>query len=438
MFQKLSLLITLSLLLLSCAPKEIIELPITEHNGTGPFHIGLGGISPDPVNDNGNWKNCRLQIKGIPETWTDARKGSIQTNIYQMVYQNYIAGNITPDFYQHLQDSWNWDPDTLNLSKTPLKCQIAFATGKDSTGETMIIVDANNNLDFSDDMAFRPTRLDPQIRTIEDSLIMKQVVMVSFEQLQNNKIVTSKAPLSVVDFQNMNMLMSCFPLYATAQFQDKEIAVSTENLNDPSFKESVMVLLDDSLKAGKKADFDKLVYQNEYVNINDKIYEFHGIDRNRNVLKLKKIATPPDELYSTQIGFNAFPFRGRNLLSKDSLSLESLKGKYVYLDFWSVYCGPCIRDLPHLKALHDSIDTNKIEYVGIVCSSPEDDIMKVREKYHINWPLIISHPENNIEKLYGISGYPSTFLIDPEGKIIARDLRSQQLKDKVKQLSLHL
>ena len=82
--------------------------------------------------------------------------GDIETNTYQTEYQNYLVGNISRKRYESLQKILNWIPDTLNLSKEHLKCKIAFAYGKDASGKTKMVVDANNNLDLSDDVIFTP------------------------------------------------------------------------------------------------------------------------------------------------------------------------------------------------------------------------------------------------------------------------------------------
>ena len=137
-------------ILISCSSekKTTIELPLTPQNGYGYFDSRLGGISPYAEGENNPWEKTYLTVTGVPENWTEVKFGDIETNIYQTVYQNYLTGNITKEWYENLQKSWGWVPDTLMLSKEPLKTKIAFAFGKDSAGVTNMIVDANNNLDF--------------------------------------------------------------------------------------------------------------------------------------------------------------------------------------------------------------------------------------------------------------------------------------------------
>src|SRR5690606_33943708 len=110
------------------------------------------------------------------------------------------------------------------------------------------------------------------------------------------------------------------------------------------------------------------------------------------------------------------------------------KGKYVLLDFWGTWCGPCIQEIPNLKTLYDNIDKSNFEIISIVVDSPKKDLEQLMSKYGITWPQIISDDSNTIKEKYGIMKYPSTFLLSPEGVIIAKDLRGKELKTKIESL----
>ncbi|MBN1820940.1 MAG: TlpA family protein disulfide reductase, partial [Prolixibacteraceae bacterium] len=103
-------------------------------------------------------------------------------------------------------------------------------------------------------------------------------------------------------------------------------------------------------------------------------------------------------------------------------------------DFWAVWCGPCIGELPQLKTMYDSLDKSKIEFLGVVGESPSDDLNNLIDNYSITWPQILSDDKNDIIKKYGIQGYPTSLLINPEGIIIAKNLRGKQLENKIKEL----
>ena len=175
--------------LLSCSEEKTIELPLTQMNGYGPFQSALGGLSPYSVDEKNIWKKTYLKVSGVPESWNDIKFGDIKTNMYQSVYQNHFLGNITKEKYEELQKTWDWIPDTARLSKEPLKCKIAFVFGKDSTGVVKMIVDANNNLDLSDDKIFIPVNISQNENINKDSLAQVNSINVSFESFIDNKKV---------------------------------------------------------------------------------------------------------------------------------------------------------------------------------------------------------------------------------------------------------
>jgi peroxiredoxin len=434
--KKICLQICVCLSVWGCTQKNTVELPITMKDGYGPFRSALGGLSPDSEDENNPWKKTCLSVTGIPEDWTEVKKGDIETNIYQTVYQNYLLGNITRERYEELQKSWNWTPDTLSLSKQFINCKIAFAFGRDTAGETKMVVDANNNLDFSDDMIFTPLEINLNDNVSDkDSLTMQHAVTVTYERLSGNKIIREKSPLFIVYAQPYNLWMCNFPKYATAMLGDTEIAVCSNDFTNLSYSKSSIVLLNDSLKNGAKAESENLISTDEYLIVKDKIYKYKGVNLNKNILILEKTNKDKDQLYSTQTGFKILPFKGENFITKDSVSLESYKGKYLFIDFWAVWCGPCIQELPALKTLYDNLDKTKIEIVSIAGDSPADGLTKMIEKYDITWTQILSDETNKITQTYGIHGYPTTFLVDPQGIIVAKNLRGKELENKIKELT---
>jgi thiol-disulfide isomerase/thioredoxin len=423
-----------SLGILSCTQKNTVEIPFSVQNGYGPFKSGLGGISPDSENENNPWRKTYLQVSGIPDEWTDTKKGDIDRNIYQTVYQNYLQGNITQEWYDELQKSWNWTPDTLNLSKKPLKSKVAFAFGKDATGKTQMVVDANNNLDFSDDPIFIPLEVDltDDFFNIIDSLVQYHSIMAAYERLSDNQIIQEKVPLFIVHVQSYNLWMCNFAQHAIATFNGMQFAINSDNFTNLSYGRTNIVLMDDSLKNGKKVERENTISENEYLSLSGKIYKYKGVNTNKNVIIFEKTNLPKDRLYSTQIGFKAIPFEGRNFKTKENITLDTYKGKYLLIDFWAVWCGPCIQEFPNLKTLYDNADKSKFEILGIVGESPSEALDKLMEQFAITWPQILS---DSIKEKYGISSFPTTLLINPEGIIIAKDLKGKELESKINELN---
>jgi thiol-disulfide isomerase/thioredoxin len=420
--------------LLSCTNEKIIKLPLLEIKGYGPFQSAMGGVSPYPEDENNPWRVTQLKVSGIPNTWMDAKVGDIDTDIYQTVYQNYFLGNISEERFIELQNAWNWKPDSINLSQKPLKSKIAFAFGKDSIGMLKMIVDANNNLDLSDDEVFTPIEVDPNNNLPNDSLALSNTIEVAFERFLNNKITKVKAPLLITHMSQFNMFMSNFAQYATAKLNGEEIAIRSDNFTNLSYKNPSIVNIDNSLKEKDKIGNENVVEINEYIEIKDNIYKNLGVNKNENVLVLERVELPKQQLFSTQVGFNAYDFFGDDFKTGAPISLDDLKGKYVFLDFWATWCGPCIQEIPNLNGLYEKMDSSKFEIISIVGDSTSESLDKMIEKHSILWPQVLSNDINRIKEEYGIKGYPTTFLLNPDGVIIAKNLRGKELENKVTNL----
>ncbi len=433
-FRTLTLTVFCIAMLFSFSIPKIIELPLNYQNGFGYFKSSISGISTYSKDENNPWKKTRLLVKGAPKNWTEIKFGDIETNLYQSAYQNYLLGNISKDKYEELQKLMDWKPDTLELSKEPLKTKIAFAIGKDSAGIINMIVDANNNLDFSDDKSFIPYNYINDEKINKDSVAMSNAINVSFERLVNNKIQLFNTPLFITYVSQYKMFMCSFPQYLVAELNGEKIAVCSTGFGDLSYENFTLVLINDSLKVGDKISRENLIYKNEYIEIKGEIYKNIGVNTNKNTLILEKMSLPKSELLSTQIGFKSFPFEGKNFMTESQISSKDLKGKYIFLDFWAVWCFPCRQEIPNLKELYEKADKEKFEIIGIVGDSSSDELKKIIEKDSISWTQILSTDINKIKETYGVKGYPTTFLLNPEGIIVAKDLRGKKLEEKVLEL----
>jgi peroxiredoxin len=415
-------------LVTACKNDKILKLPITYHKGYGPFESSGGNSIPLYIDVGDNpWKKTFLKVSGVPQHWTNVKIGDINSNRFQYVYQNYHSGHISKEWYEKLKSMWNWEPDTLNLSKEPLKCRAAFAIGMDSVGNRMAIVDANNNYDFSDDKPFIPVGFDRSLNM--DSMVSKQAINVNFERLLNNKKIGFQAPLIITHLNQDWYLLCEFAQYGTAELNGYQLSIQSARFRDLSYKD--VKITTNKTRSGEKIEPSKLVLNNEYLEIGGDFYKNLGVQRNRDYLLLEKTDTPKSQIRSTQIGFKAFDFSGKPFENPNPISLERLEGKYVLLDFWRTSCGYCIQDIPNLKTLYSKADKTKFEIISIVADSPIEDLERLVDKHGITWPQIISNKTNQIKEIYGVQKYPSTFLLNPEGVVIAKDLRGEELETKI-------
>lgn len=421
--------------LISWTKETIIELPLTNKIGYGPFNSSsVGAMSPYSTDANDPWLKTHLKITGAPANWTGTNYGDIDLNICQTVYQNYLAGNISNEWYEMAQKAWSWKPDTANLSKIPLQCKVAFAYGKDSNGEVNMIIDTNNNLDLSDDKPFKPILMDNLPLTNIDSFKINNSITISYEDFVGNKIVKETTPVFITYMSQGEMCMCSFPQYKTTKFKGVEVAVCSNNFTNLTYENPRIAIVNDSLKKGDKIDQANTFSKNENIEINGELYKNKGVNKNRNTLILERLTLPKNQQYSTQIGYQPYPFEGVDFKTNTPVALLDLKGKYVYLDFWASFCKPCLEEMPAIAKLYSTIDTTKIKFIGIVCETSPDALTKLIAKHSIGWPQILSTDTNNIKDKYRVISFPSTLLLDPEGIIIAKDIRGKELEEKLKSL----
>lgn len=103
-------------------------------------------------------------------------------------------------------------------------------------------------------------------------------------------------------------------------------------------------------------------------------------------------------------------------MNNESISLSKLKGKYVLLDFWATWCGPCLKSMPVLKTIRQNYSKDKLVILSISNDSDKAKLIEVISSLQMNWPQI--HDNYGISDLYKVYNLPNMYLISPKGEIL--------------------
>ena len=418
---------------------QTIRLPLTFVEGFGPGGFSYSPLSEEHKKDDpaaSIWVKTYLPVKGIPESWRGVKKSMVELDMHQLVYQNYKAGNISQEELDGLKKSWEWEPNPEELSADPIKCYVYVASGTDKTGLAAVIIDTNNNLDFSDDEVFYPKAcaMDSTMAIYSED----EKHYVNYEEFQKGKVISKKIPM-LIKRTNFYPLAYSFPQYATAKLKVKEQVhnIVLSGGGRPDYESSSLILVDENNSVLKNFSepvregdllsvgglFDKVKYRNLGVNIYHEVLELAGE-------YAEKLG------YGLQTGYRFQPFKAKLFKSDALISSQDYAGKYLFVDFWGTWCGPCVAEIPELQRIYEGVNKKQVEFVSIAGGNQSPtQLEKFLKKRPLAWPQMISDDENKLIETYKITSFPTNVLIGPDGRIIARNLHGAALEKKLAEVT---
>lgn len=209
-----------------------------------------------------------------------------------------------------------------------------------------------------------------------------------------------------------------------------KIAIIDENsdgLFDDLDHDQLLIDIDQDGELLTSSDSHERYWLDAPFNIDGTVYQATSVAPNGSEIMIDKSDAWVNQKVALAIGFPAPDFSVVDADGKD-LSLSSLRGKIVFLDFWASWCAPCRDELPNVEAIAKEYADKGVVVIGIDLDRNEDAFTGAIPYFGLTYRQVFDGVDNEISSLYRVSGIPMSYLIDRDGVIRGKSLRGDDLK----------
>ncbi|SMO77846.1 TlpA family protein disulfide reductase [Gracilimonas mengyeensis] len=394
-----------------------LELPLIKNTGQVPPILAIsmgGGYTFEP------------KYPGEPDKLPKSLKeGKVIHGIID--YYQYIQQGFTKGFI----DSATWQRAMVMIDEQTVTDEwvdviVTVAVGEDENGNpTVYTEDEDGSFGTKNPVYFKPTVVVFQDNNFE---VMEAKITARFNYFDGEKIVTHEGLASL-------MYLRDTPPSESLQLYFNELRIGTWEVHGQRFD---IALSKESAPPYRKEPFTYLYIDldengifdvmpdgmesyavTEPFHIAGESWEISEIAMDGSSVTIVPSAEEVDPKVALRPGTEAPDFTAETL-SGSELSLKDLQEKYVLLDFWGTWCGPCIEALPTIKEAYEKYGGEHFEIVGIAYESNLENFGEFIAEENINWPQIpeIFDTNNPIQEMYSVDGYPTYYLLSPDGVIV--------------------